>query len=153
MTKNNEKAKAQAQAYRFLSRRDYFSSELKQKLLKKNFKLEIVEEVIADLKNRGYIDDPGFADSYVRHCKDIRRIGPHKIQYELKKKKVSEDIIRDALKKYTYWDELENIRCLAERRKNFDHSRNKIYAYLKRKGYSTEAVKKGLSELFPEKEE
>ncbi len=49
--------KAKMYAFKLLSKRDYFSFELKNKMLSKGFSEDDIEEVIRYLKEEGYIDD------------------------------------------------------------------------------------------------
>ncbi len=48
---------AKSYAFYLLSKRDYFKDELKQKLLKKGFDKEQVENVLSYLEDKGYIND------------------------------------------------------------------------------------------------
>ena len=56
--------KAKSYAFKLLSKRDYFSEELRKKLFYKGFSNEEIEETIKYLQENGYLDDEKLAQRY-----------------------------------------------------------------------------------------
>jgi regulatory protein len=50
-----------------------------------------------ELEEQGLVDDARFAREFVRSQVDIRRFGPHRLRFDLKKRGVSASIIDEAL--------------------------------------------------------
>ena len=53
-------------AYNMLAKRDYFKKELKNKLIEKIGFTDIVEDVVEDFEEKGYLDDYEKAKSYAK---------------------------------------------------------------------------------------
>lgn len=82
------------QAVSLLARRDHSRHELRHKLLTKGHDEAIVENVIIELQQRGYLDDLRYAQMMVRHHY-LRGKGPQKIRYLLANNGVSNSIIAE----------------------------------------------------------
>lgn len=52
-------------AFRLLGRRQHSSSELRRKLWNKDYEQKLIDEVIDDLQNKGYLDDEEFIREFV----------------------------------------------------------------------------------------
>lgn len=134
---------------RLLAKRSYFEKELKKKLSLKNYPSEIIDCVIEDIKNLGYIDDEKYAEQFVEHHLKIRKYGLNRISNDLQRKGVSRNII-DKLIKHKTDDNLikENIHILAQKKykslinKETDMRKilQKIYSHLASKGYNNELI-------------
>ncbi|TXD32742.1 regulatory protein RecX [Lujinxingia vulgaris] len=61
--KEHTREDVEAAAYRFLARRDHACGELRQKLGRYDFEPELVEAVLSELVDRGYLDDARFAET------------------------------------------------------------------------------------------
>ena len=83
---------AELAAMRLLTRREHSCQELKQKLQHKGFKPSLLDVIIQDLKQKGFISDKRFAESYMR-SRVSKGYGPNRIFQELKQRGVGEDII------------------------------------------------------------
>lgn len=103
-----EMQKTRAKAYELLSRRGFFSKELKDKLRGLGFSASALESVLFELEKQGYINDQEASMNFV--SRGIRRKkGPGLISYQLKMKgieaeitypkEVRESIIRELLLK------------------------------------------------------
>ena len=55
-----------SQALRYLERKDYTVTELKQKLLRKEYSEQEIEAVIVKLSELRFLDDSRYAESYIR---------------------------------------------------------------------------------------
>lgn len=132
-------------AYKLLQKRDYFSRELKSKLIEKYGFSEITQEIVEDFINKSYINDEETAKSYARMHKNY---GKNKLNYIFQKMGVDRDTIHEILFNMEE-EELENIKILWNKLGN--KSRDKKIASLLRKGFSYGDIKKVIT-LIEEEE-
>lgn len=87
---------AKKKAFRLLSMRNYHTEVLQRKLMEKGCLKEVAEQVIADCKRLGFLNDQ---DAILRELK--RGLGPRAIEYKLrlKKEEVRKWISREMQKK------------------------------------------------------
>lgn len=83
-------------AMNLLARREHSVTELKNKLLKANFDIDDIYEVIAKLTETGLQSDERFAENYLRY-RSQRGFGFQKVRLELKERGVADNIISDSL--------------------------------------------------------
>ena len=95
---SEEKRRALESAYRSLSRRAHSVHELGEKLRHRGYPASIVEEVLARLKEQGYLDDPEFARGFVRNQMTMKPMGERGLRAALRKKGVADDIIDTVVK-------------------------------------------------------
>lgn len=141
--------------FRYLSRRDHSSSELKQKVSKKGYKEGDIEQVIENLSDSGYLDDKAFATKFAEEKTELNQWGPKKIRSHLYKKGIDRTIIDKVLTQKTDDLQLQQI-CvdLVMKRKRYflreddDFKRKqKIYRYLAGRGFSGSVIKKSLPRI------
>lgn len=123
-------------SYYYLAKRDYSKKEIYNKLLQKYWEKSSVLKVVYRLEELGYIDDREFATSYVKS----KRCGRKKVEYELKGKGISSEIIEEVLSSYEGESELEELSKAWD--KLGDRDEQKKIASLMRKGFSYGDIKK-----------
>ena len=79
-----------------LARREHSTRELKNKLLKREFTVEQIEQTIGKLQQEGLQSDQRFAEAYI-HMRTNRGYGPYRIQMELLERGVAEQLIEQLL--------------------------------------------------------
>ena len=135
-----------------LSRSDYSEKGLRDKLLQAGYPDIVADETIHRMKEAHYVDDRRMAESYIRyHAKDRSLL---RIRMDLQKRGIREDLIRELIEEAeeTMGEEIrgleqEQIRAYM-RRKHYDPeaadlaARQKMTAFLLRKGYTQEAVRR-----------
>lgn len=84
---DDQEYKARATALRLLARREHSRLELSLKLRQRNIPGAIIETVLDDYENEGWLDDNRFADVYVRQRLDLG-YGPLRILGELQQRGV-----------------------------------------------------------------
>lgn len=84
------------------SLREYCRCDIRKKLRNKDFSEEKVEEIIAYLVDEGYISDKRYARAYACDKSMLCGWGREKIFFNLRKKHISEDILKEV------WEELEH---------------------------------------------
>lgn len=110
--------------------------EVSDKLIKKGYLKEIVEEVIEKVKSYGFIDDKNYAERYVSTYKNVK--GKRLIALELKKKGVSEKDYKEILDETDSQQETAyNLAVKYLKNKAIDEKTiRKCYNYLLSKGFS-----------------
>jgi regulatory protein len=137
-------------AIRMLARRDHSTTELRQKLRTKFGRAvdEVGEEVIARVREHGYLDDQRFAQSYAR-SRASRGYGPQYIQRDLAQKGIDSDGIEAALTPFVEeWPQI--AQGLVERRyADATHDLGvweKAARFLQRRGFNSGTVMQALGE-------
>ena len=114
-------------------------NEMRKKLAEQGFSPASAEDAVLFLKHYRYLDDEDYARRYVEkndHKKSIRQM-----KFDLRQKGVSDDLV----------DESAQILGLL-RKKNYDPEepdpakRQKIYAFLARKGFSYDAINSAMKQ-------
>jgi regulatory protein len=135
----DEVERAYERALNFLSYRPRSEAEVRQNLRKKDVGDEIVEAVVERLTRAGLLDDREFARYWVENRLQFRPRGTRALHYELRKKRVPDSVINDALAGI---DEEAAARHVADagarRLKRLEPSefRRKLVAYMTRRGFS-----------------
>ena len=135
------------QSIRYLSQREHSRSELKQKLLQKQFSEDEIVRELDFLIAHDLQSDERFAHAYVR-SRQKAGFGPLRIEIELRQKGISEALIADALnvrspdwqaqlmvvwqQKYRYLE--KNAKNQAEKARQF--------RFLLQRGYNAEIINK-----------
>lgn len=83
---------AKSVAVRLLSRREHSSLEIRDKLLKRDFDDDEIEQAIKELQQGGWLSDERFAEAYIR-MRQLKGFGPIRITMELNERGVDESII------------------------------------------------------------
>ena len=146
--------RAKRKAMSLLQSMDRTESELRDRLLRQDFPEETVDQAVRYVKSLGYVDDRRYAESFILSRKG--RKSRREIYAELSGKKIDGEIVDEMMERcYEESDSGEALRHLL-RKKHYDPSRasvegkQKLYAYLARKGFSYGEIKKALNLEFPE---
>ncbi len=143
----SESKMAFSKASDLLATRLHSKDELKLKLIKKGFSKDAINLAINKLEDYGYINDAEFANLFVQ---SNSKLSKQMLKNKLATKGISSQIINDVLSNISADDELENAKKLAEKylkNKNFDDYKNKLCAFLARKGFSHSVIKHTLLHL------
>ena len=146
--------RAKRKAMSLLQSMDRTESELRDRLLRQDFPEETVDQAVRYVKSFGYVDDRRYAESFILSRKG--RKSRREIYAELSGKKIDGEIVDEMMERcYEESDSGEALRHRL-RKKHYDPSRasveekQKLYAYLARKGFSYGEIKKALNLEFPE---
>jgi regulatory protein len=146
------KKEAKDAALKFLSYRMRSERELRDKLKKKEFAQNLIDEVVKDLKRVNLIDDYEFASAFVRDRISNNPRGKILLKQELWKKGIKKEIIEKALKEY-FKDENEELilakELLRKRKKRYESldenvAKRRLMSFLLRRGFSYDIVKQVL---------
>ena len=89
--------KAYACGLGLLVRREHSERELRFKLERRDYKPAVIDEVLSQLVDDGYLSDARFAEVFVR-SRHERGTGPLKIRAELRERGVDEGMVEDAFR-------------------------------------------------------
>lgn len=127
---------------RFLARRGHSSGELARKLRKRDFPDDLIERVIADFTERGWLDDAEFA-SHQAQILARKEWGPHKIRAKLRHHGVPDTIAEDAVAALDVsWVELALARVDSKYGElSDDRDRQRAYRHLTYRGFSSRTAR------------
>ena len=143
-------------AFRLLGRRQHSSSELKRKLWNKDYEPRLIDDVIEDLKKKGYLDDKEFIRAFVAEKSRSKSWSIKKIKSELIKSGLASKLIDELLSEQTKDSDYENVMKLAKKKyaillqRNLEPKdlRNKLSTYLFSKGFAYELIKEVYSKIL-----
>ena len=139
--------KAYDRALRFLSYRPRSEGEMRRYLQGKRVSPAIEAEVVERLTLAGLLDDQAFASYWVENRESFKPRGRHALRYELRQKGLGEEIIALALEDID--EEDSAYRALINRAGRIaplDRGafRKKLGSFLRRRGFSYEAINAAL---------
>ena len=132
-------------ALRFLRERPRSMHEIRCRLMRDHLDPKTIDVLITRLSGQNLLNDAEFARAWVGSRIGLRPKGIFLIRHELRGKGVEEDLI-DAALSYGYPGELEVARPLVDSRaallagQSRSSFRQKLGAYLKRRGFSGETI-------------
>src|SRR3989344_3846133 len=107
-----------AQSFRYLSFRPRSEKEVRDYLQKKKASPEIIETIIAKLKDKKFINDQKFAKWFIEQRSRIKPKGQRLIIIELKQKGISKDVIDAVIQnsEFKIQNDREKAREIVERK-------------------------------------
>ncbi|MEK6256327.1 MAG: RecX family transcriptional regulator [Chloroflexota bacterium] len=140
-------------ALNFLSYRPRSAWEIESNLRKHDVDEEIINQVLARLIEKKFINDTEFAELWVENRSAFKPRGARMLRMELRQKRVPEE---DILKALLDLDERQLVYkaalSRAPRFKNLEWNefRNKLYGYLSRRGFNYENISEIVSKVWEE---
>jgi len=132
-------------AFKLLSIRDHSCHELQEKLLRKGWSSQSVNDVISYLCEKGYLNDELFAEKYVEYKSLGSPRGLYKLKMELKQKGLDDALINRVLSGFS-----GNEAALAEiflkrksgtlKRFSGEEKKRKVFRMLQNRGFSAETI-------------
>lgn len=149
---------AREASFRYLGRRDHASFEIKQKLKKKGFSENVIENVLEELSEKGFLNDQNFSLKFITEKSELNQWGRKKIESELYKKGIQQKTIHQTLN--SFFDNLSQDQiCLdlvIKRKRHFLREddpfkrKMKIYNYLTGRGFTSTDIKKAMPKIAVE---
>lgn len=138
--------KAYMRALDLLSRRARSEWELRDYLRRKDYDQETADAILERLTKAGYVDDYGFAQSWIENRHLLKSISRRKLWQELKQKHIADDIITQVLGE-DETDELETVKDLVVKKRGQSRYQDdeKLIAYLLRQGYRYDDIKRAMN--------
>jgi regulatory protein len=147
---------AYERAVRFLGNRPRSIAEVRRNLNDKEVDASAVDEVIERLQQRGYVDDAAFARYWISNRQQFRPRGGRALRFELREKGVPNNVIDEVLPEFnTNEAAYQAAREKARRFRGLDKRafREKLAAFLARRGFDYDAVREVTDRLIQEFEE
>jgi len=146
--------KAKSDALRLLSFSARSGAELRSRLKMKKYPDAIVDEVIDSFQKQGFIDDVKFARLFAESRVYSRPSGKRQLEIDLKKKGLSGELVRQTVAELKDYDEKGMIRTLVLKRLKAmtgvsrEKKKMRIYGFLKRRGFESEAIFSVMNKIF-----
>jgi regulatory protein len=144
-------------AIKILMRRAHSVSEMKKALIRRTADIDLIQKVIARLKQNGYIDDARYAKQFARQRTEGRKQGKFRVARDLRARGVPDRHIEAALEEAAQnTDEAAVVRQRIERKLRSyrgeidDRKLASIYRSLLRAGFSADVVRRELRSLTRE---
>lgn len=147
--------KCKNSALRIVEKSYKTESEIREKLLLKEYDVDTINETVKFLKEYSFINDEKYANAYVKDR--IKREGKNKIRYSLKKKGLSDDSIESAIRNYIDEESeemvarnlaLKKYNILIKRESDKLKLRQKLTRFLISKGYNYELSNRIVSSII-----
>lgn len=147
--------KAKVKALDYLAHKPRTEAEVRRKLQRKDYAPTVVNDVIDQLMERGYLDDESYAFEYVQRRFSHKGYGPVRLQAELKKRGIDRTLAENAIESlFQSEDQLAAARQKAQarwpriaREDDPRKRRDKLYRYLKRRGFTYDVIRQVIDEM------
>jgi regulatory protein len=138
----------------YLGFRPRSESEVRQRLRRRGFHGEIVEEVISKLRERQLIDDLAFAEYWRNNRLSFSPRSRRLIKLELRQKGVAAETVNEAVKDLddensVYEAGLKKVRRFSG--SDYEDFRRSLYDYLRRRGFDYVTIKCAVERLWQER--
>jgi regulatory protein len=127
--------------------------EVRDKLYSWGLYSDAVESIISELISANFLNEERFAIAYAGGKFRMKKWGKQKIKMELKKRNISEVLIRKALKEIGQEDYEETLESTlskkwkSEKEKHPLKKKMKVMRYMLSRGYETDAVSEAISKF------
>ena len=138
---------------KYLASKARSEKEIYEYLSKKEVDSKVIKECISLLKKNNYINDELFAKAYINDKINLSNDGPYKIRRSLNELGVSDEIIDNNLKIFSYDLEEERVSKIIDKQIKINHNKsayilkNKIQNNLINLGYSTSIINECLNKV------
>lgn len=141
-------SKSFSTALHLVSRRDYTTAELKDRLVAKGYEEHDADDTVRALVTDGTLDDRRVAAAHVRTAGRVKGRGRLRILRELQARGIDRDLARELVGEVDADDEADSIARILLRRKvprrPRPEDRRKIFQHLLRRGFPADAISKAL---------
>lgn len=147
--------RAKDKALKYLSYKMRSKKQVIEKLQQYDFPPSVINKVIKVLEKYNYINDKDFAKAFIKDKLNLKGYGIFKIKYDLKMLGINEEIFEKYLYDDSFIDEEKKAKDLLIKKlkgKNIEDlqykEKQKIYAYLARRGFSYDSINKAFNGLL-----
>jgi regulatory protein len=149
-------------AIKILMRRAHSVSEMKKALIRRTANEDLIQKVIARLKQSGLIDDARYAKQFARQRTEIRHQGKYRVARELRARGIPDRHIETAVEEAAAnTDEAAMVRQRIDRKLKFlrgpktnklidDRKIASLYRSLLRAGFSSDTIRRELKRATSE---
>jgi len=142
-------------ALKLLAICDRSKGDLRDRLLKKGYSAEVVEEVLNRLESKGYLNDSSFALRFAADAVRRKNLGPDAVRSRLLKKGIKGELMEETIRNvFQDNDEADIARKALSKvyRKNISQQKEikRLSDYLRRRGFSYDIIRKTIGEIKEE---
>ena len=154
---SNEKQIAYVHALKYLERKSRTRNEIQKRLLEKETSLEVIRDVLERLSREGLVNDALYAQQWAEQRITSQRKGKAWVRHELRQKGIDKTLITEALEGVSPEQEYESALVIGRKKwsqtkgETLDKKR-KVGAYLMRRGFSGEQVRRVLNVVIQEED-
>ena len=138
----NDEKKAFERALKSIAVRERTESEVQAFLVRRGFAPDVIDDVIASLREEGLVDDAGYARRFAEDRRLLDRWGNERIARDLERRGIERELVDQALAGHGRDDEMVVAIELLDRRFPLpfdgDRERDKAWRLLVRRGYEPE---------------
>jgi regulatory protein len=141
-------------AIRYLGYRPRSEVELRNKLVRRGFNVDVINLVVDKLKTRGLVNDIDFARFWTENRESFSPRSQHLTARELKQKGVTDEIIEQTVSAIDDEDNAYRIAMIKMRRLDnleYQDFRKRIGGYLQRRGFNYEIIHRTLERIWQER--
>ncbi len=143
--------KAQDTALYYIGYKMRTETEVRKKLIEKNFTEDIIERVVEFLKRYNYVDDEKYCSSYIKERLRCNPKGKYALKMELKQRGVKESIICRALEQSDIDEFGDAVKLLEKRCYDLgdidEKEKKRLIVFLQRRGYSYDIIKEAFNSV------
>lgn len=134
--------KAYDRCLNLIARRQRSEWEIEQYLKRKDYEEDTIQQTLNMLSKKGYVDDSAFAQAWINNRRLLKNTSKRRLTQELRAKRVSDDIIGQALENDEA-DETEILKDLIAKKQTQTRYQDpeKMMAYLLRQGFNYHDIK------------
>ena len=140
--------KSREKAMAILSRKSLSEKMLCDELIKKGYDDIVIDVLLDELKELGYIDDYAYTLLFLENCRE-KVWGRKKAEYELKQNGIDANTLEDALCEIPLPDEEDICRVISHKYSGEDAEdfkvKQKIMRYFVSRGFEFQEVEKGIN--------
>ena len=153
LTRIDQYVRGRDKALRLLSIRSRSRYEIENALAALEIAAEVRRGILEELRELGLVDDERFAREFVGARVDLKRLGPHRLKFELRKLGVAPAIVERVLDEAFPTGRQEELAWVAVRKKlgsrvPDERDVRRISDFLKRKGFDYGVVNRVAYELL-----
>jgi regulatory protein len=147
--------RARESALRLLSVRARSSSELSQRLRRKDFPADVVDSCVAELVEKRLVDDAAFAESMVRDRVRSRPQGTRRLANELRARGIGPEGARAAIDRVMRGEGVDELELANQAARKWRHrpgedptkARRRLHDYLARRGFAPSTIRRVIEKL------
>jgi regulatory protein len=144
---------AYQRALRFVQFRERSEAEIQENLREHKVPEEIIQEVLERLQRSGIVDNRRFARTWIENRSEFRPRSRRALAYELRRRGIEQEVIQDSLESLDD-EELAYQAAIKQTRKYrelpWQEYRQKMYAFLARRGFSYETAAPVVARIWAE---
>lgn len=166
LQQEDEGYRAREAALSLLAHRARSRVELRRRLQRKEFSEGVIDQLLNWLEERDYVDDPAFAESFVRDRLRLRPRGRAGLAQELRRKGVGEEVAESAIERVMEAQEVDEValarrsaeawarknrsalRAAARSREDRVKARRRLYGHLARRGFTGDAIRSAIAAVL-----